>query len=242
MTKNPLSLDGLQLTGAVMSVVGVVLLILQYYLGIFEYSTLLVARVLDLICVFCVVLGIALLCHKVFTKRLDGVQWIAIVLTFVSTLLLTIQSFWGAFTFTSLAWARVYTIGCVCGAAVGLALIFYKTPDKMFKAGIIAFSILLGIIYLGGFGLSMLDQLGVDFGVSIPDSLWILDTVSSGVTTAGIVINMVVRSVLPAAIIIIGVILILLAGDVNDYETVAIEIGMIVATLVIVSLVTKYIV
>lgn len=172
--------------------------------------------------------------------NIDKVQIVGVLLSLVPFLLLLLQIYFGVFNFTADWQGRTFVLVNTLVMAFGFAMNLWKDKAKFLKNMVINFAVILSVIFLGGFGLNMLSTAGLDFGVVIDSNYFILDSLSEQVATAGIIIDMVVKSIVPAAVIIFCIVMFIMADTPDEYTAALIEGGVSIVLIIVFGLVQKF--
>jgi hypothetical protein len=173
-------------------------------------------------------------------SKISVTKYVGIFLTIFSFVMLILQTYLGFMEFTDAITGRTFVIGFTAMFALGFGLQLGDAWQSILKwFGLIA-CVLFGIYFIGGFSCALADQLGYDMGTTVSDSYFFLDALSTQITDISIIINMFTKTILPAAAIILGIVLFLLADGPDEYTTALIEVGVIVGLLIIFGVLEKF--
>jgi len=157
----------------------------------------------------------------------------------IGLLLILTQMQYGWITFSSDITKRIFVLFCYALMSFSFAPLLWSKPKIAATYSIIAFLVLSAASFITGVGLDMLSSGGVDFGVPIGNSYFMLDSLGSKVTDWVPVIK-TIFSFLPAIIVVIEILLFLTGDTPDEYMSVIIEVVITVALFGIVGLVGKY--
>lgn len=173
-------------------------------------------------------------------KSLPITKYVGIFFSLFSFLMLILQTYLGFIDFADAISGRAFVILFTALFSLGFALQLGKGWKSILKWTLLIAGVLFGIYFIGGFSCSLADQLGYDFGTTVTDSYFFLDAMSSQIANIGIIINMFTKSILPAAAIILGIVLFLLADGPDEYTTALMEIAVIVGLLILFGVLEKF--
>lgn len=150
---------------------------------------------------------------------------ISLLLTWIGLFMILLQYKYSFIPWANLWSARIFIIGMLIVIAIGQAYLKNSWADRI-KYGLLTFAIeIIGLLAIGGFGVTQNALNGVDFVGS--SGYWIaFDTLSTPFTSKALEFKIIVETILkliPSVVLLMGILSTWTASDPDEMQTAIIE-------------------